>query len=216
MDIPVTILPLTYLGNIEYFSLLCSGEDVVIDLGENYVKQTYRNRCEIMTSGGVTPLTVNVVKGRSIRKQAVKDMRIDYSKRWQHQHKISLVSAYKNSPYFDHYWRHFEPFFEKEFMFLADLNAGLLEKAGEVLKMEKTWSYSQQYLTPSPSDNDLRGAFAPIERNPQGGIPATSNNSLCFKPYYQVFSEKYPFAPNLSVIDLIFCEGPAARSFLKQ
>ena len=121
-----TILPLTYLGSTEYFRCLYDGT-CVIDLYEHYVKQSYRNRCDILTAGGPASLTVHVVKGGSIRKRPVCDMRIDYSKRWQHQHWMSILSAYRNSPYFDHYRDRFEPFYNREFTFLADWNIALLE-----------------------------------------------------------------------------------------
>lgn len=209
------ILPLTYLGNIEYFSELCSGTNVVVDIGENYVKQTFRNRCEIMTAGGVTSLIVNVAKGRSIHKKAVKDIRIDYSKRWMHQHRVSLMSAYKNSPYFDHYWEKFEPLYLREFTFLADLNKSLLDTALTALKLEPEFSYSEEYMRADGGDEDMRGNFP---RKPNGftppGKPEPQTSIFSTEQYTQVFSEKFPFAPNLSVIDLIFCEGPGARDFL--
>lgn len=211
----VTILPLTYLGNIEYFAALCSGDGVVIDIHENYVRQTYRNRCEIMCAGGITPLTVNVAQGRSIRKRPMADTRIDHSKRWRHRHWISLVSAYGNSPYFDHYRGYFEPFFGREFEFLADLNAGLLEKALEALNLKPEYRFSERYVEVAPGDKDLRGSFAPLERDSQTGAVLSPGQDFAPRPYYQVFSERHPFAPNLSIIDLIFCEGPAAAGFLK-
>ncbi len=206
------IFPLTYLGNIEYFSELCSGAKIVIDIGENYVKQTYRNRCEIMTAGGVIPLIVNVAKGRSIHKKAVKDIRIDYSKRWMHQHRVSLISAYKNSPYFDHYWEKFEPFYLREFAFLADLNRGLLETALAALKLEPEFRYSGEYVRGEENDGDMRGNFPRKSRH----LPAGELQTPIFtmEPYTQVFSGRIPFEPNLSVIDLIFCEGPCARDIL--
>jgi WbqC-like protein family. len=206
------ILPLTYLGNIEYFSELCSGEKVTIDLGENYVKQTFRNRCEIMTAGGVTALTVNVVKGRSINKKAVSDIRIDYSKRWMHQHRISLVSAYRNSPYFDHYWEKLDPFYLKEFTFLADLNRELITAVLGMLKLQPEFSYSDGYIHAGEADEDMRGSFAPKLRDTSTG--SIKHSSFPVRPYTQVFSENLPFAPNLSVIDLILCEGPAARDII--
>ena len=127
-----TILPLTYLGSTEYFRCLYDGT-CVIDLYEHYVKQSYRNRCDILTAGGPASLTVHVVKGGSIRKRPVCDMRIDYSKRWQHQHWMSILSAYRNSPYFDHYRDRFEPFYNREFTFLADWNIALLETVTGIL-----------------------------------------------------------------------------------
>lgn len=209
----MTILPLTYLGNIEYFAALCSGGNAVIDLGENYVKQTYRNRCEIMTAGGVATLTVNVSKGGSIHKKAVRDMRIDHSKRWLHQHWVSLVSAYGNSPYFDHYRDRFEPFYAAEPGSLAVFNRGLLETMLDCLGMRPDFRYSDEYVKAGPGDTDLRPHFSPERRDPPTGR-AIKNPGAEPEPYYQVFSDKHPFAPNLSAIDLLFCEGPGAARII--
>lgn len=200
----MTILPLTYLGNREYFSLLLQG-GCIIDLYENYVKQTFRNRCEIATAQGPTALTVNVVKGGSSFKRPVRDMRIDYSKRWQHQHWVSLLSAYKGSPYFDHYAERFEPFYSKEYAWLADFNTGLLETVMEIMGNPVPLSFSSSYVEAGAADRDMRGAFKPVPDASAGhGLP----------PYEQVFSDRLSFHPNLSIIDLIFCEGPSAKSFL--
>lgn len=204
----MTILPLTYLGNIEYFARLLGG-NCVIDLHEHYVKQTYRNRCEIMTSGGIAPLTVNVVKGGSIIKKPMRDMRIDYSKRWQHQHVMTIISAYHNSPYFEHYWERFEPLMRREFTFLADLNAELLETSMKILGSSVPLVYSDSYIDATPDDTDLRNDFSPK------GVDALPSN-IAFAAYEQVFSERFPFRANLSIIDLIFCEGRQAKPILKQ
>lgn len=204
----MTILPLTYLGNTEYFAQLLRG-DCVIDLYEHYVKQSYRNRCEIVTAGGVASLTVHVVKGGSMIKKPIRDMRIDYSKRWQHQHWVSIVSAYKNSPYFDHYGELFEPLYRKEFEFLTDLNIGLMETILKILGNPIDLHFSQQYVEPQEEDTDLRSRFKPAS-------PAISpQDESRFAPYEQVFSDRLPFQPNLSIADLLFCEGPQAVEYLR-
>ena len=156
-----TILPLTYLGSTEYFRCLYDGT-CVIDLYEHYVKQSYRNRCDILTAGGPASLTVHVVKGGSIRKRPVCDMRIDYSKRWQHQHWMSILSAYRNSPYFDHYRDRFEPFYNREFTFLADWNIALLETVTGILGTPPALRFSDSYIEADTDDRDLRPAFEPL------------------------------------------------------
>ena len=146
-----TILPLTYLGSTEYFRCLYDGT-CVIDLYEHYVKQSYRNRCDILTAGGPASLTVHVVKGGSIRKRPVCDMRIDYSNRWQHQHWMSILSAYRNSPYFDHYRDRFEPFYNREFTFLADWNIALLETVTGILGTPPALRFSDSYIEADTDD----------------------------------------------------------------
>lgn len=121
----MTILPAAYLGSVEYFAhLLC--DDCVIDLGEHFVKRSERNRAQILASGGVMDLTVHVQRANRPR-TPMRDVRLDYSKRWQHQHWISLVSAYRGSPYFDHYRSSFEPFYRREYDFLVDYDLELTE-----------------------------------------------------------------------------------------
>ena len=202
----MTILPLTYLGNTEYFSLLLQ-EECIIDLYEHYIKQSYRNRCEIMTATGTAALTVNVVKGGSIVKRPVRDIQIVSSKRWQHHHWTAITSAYRNSPYFDHYCDLFAPFYEKRFRFLADLNIPLAETIVKILGSPGSLRFSDSYVETSTGDTDLRGAFKPSADRTR--MPPATHE------YQQVFSDRQPFAPNLSVIDLIFCEGPAAADILR-
>lgn len=209
----MTILPLTYLGHTDYFAALLGGE-CVIDLGENYVKQSYRNRCEILSAGGVATLTVNVVKGGSLRKRPMRDMRIDYSKRWQHQQWMAIVSAYRSSPYFEHYADRFEPFFRQPYEFLADLNMALLETVLPPLGASaQSLRLSDSYVTAADGDRDLHGAFEPLHRTPDGAL---ANPTTTYEPYDQVFSDRLPFAPCLSVLDLLFCEGPAAGDLLRR
>ena len=115
-----TILPLAYLPSVEYFTHLLRG-GCVVDLGEHFVKRSERNRARILASDGVMELTVHVRNANRPR-QPVRDVRLDYSKRWQHQHWGALVASYRSSPYFDFYAGRFEPFYRREWEFLADYN----------------------------------------------------------------------------------------------
>jgi hypothetical protein len=429
----MTILPITYLGGIEWFRQLIAG-DCVIDIGENWVKQTARNRCEIMTSGGVATLVVPVhasakfcgetgfgtggcefggavgsygeifggaksagsrggigggvrsdaslsstqraeccgefedvagfgtgrtsdmtgdtargatdcrigyfgkiggknrheaglsarefaalklsakkaatndfaTKKLSAKKLSTKDVRIDNSRPWQHQHWISLVSAYKNSPFFDHYEERFAPVFSKKFDFLVDLNLELLDILIVALRLENRVQISEDYIIAQDGDIDFRGKkslrrsensapegpkfghFGELggehnggrdgdEGNPRHGKEENFRVTRCgsdedfqgntsrsavgqfpgkripieegipkeyiavgkrqtsgeyasaaapvgsgapvrgggiHMEYTQVFSDKTPFVSGLSVVDLLFCEGPTAREFL--
>lgn len=204
----MNILSLTYLGNIQYFTKLCCGEPFVIDIYENYLKQSYRTRCDIMTSGGVIPLTVNIIKSSNWNKATIRETRIDYSKRWQHQHWLSIVSSYKNSPYFDFYGEAFEPFYTKKYDSLFELNHELLQTVLNLLGASVELTFSQSYITPSAEDCDLRNTISPK--------PRLALHDPHFAPikYYQVFSEHQPFASNMSIIDLLFCEGPSALDII--
>ncbi len=117
------ILPSTYLPSIEHFRHIASG-DYIIDLGENYIKRSERNRAEIMTANGVMQLTVNIRNANRPR-TPMHRVEIDYSKRWQHQHWMAIVSGYKSSPFFDYYADALEPIFSSEYSRLIDLNLAI-------------------------------------------------------------------------------------------
>lgn len=120
------ILPTTYMGSAEWYrQFLANPSAVQIEVMESFPKQTYRNRCTITTPDGAQTLSVPVKRADS--KQLTRDVEISYQQRWQHQHWIALVSAYKRTPYFDYYADFFRPFYEKETKFLVDLNEGLHE-----------------------------------------------------------------------------------------
>lgn len=194
------ILPSAYFGSTEYWTaLIKGGEDVVLDLGENYIKRSERNRTTIMTSGGVMQLSVQLAHANRPR-QPITSMRVDYSKRWQHQHLVAIESAYRSSPYFDHYAHRFLPLFEREWRYLVDLNMATLEQCCAILKMPMP-RISESYITATEGDMDMR------DKKRDGSTYAA-------EPYIQVFSDRFPFEANLSILDLIMCEGPEARATL--
>ena len=119
-------LPIAYLAPKDWYKayLLCP-EEVEIEAMESFEKQTCRNRCLITGPDG--PLTLSVPVKKVEHKQFTRDMEISYQTRWQHQHWISLVSAYKHTPFFDYYAEFFRPWYEKETKWLWDLNNGLHE-----------------------------------------------------------------------------------------
>ena len=188
------ILPSAYFGSTEYWTaLIKGGSDVVIDLGENYVKRSERNRTEIMTSGGVMQLSVQLQHANRPR-QAMRSMQIDYSKRWQHQHLIAMESAYRNSPYYDYYADRFRHLYDREWRWLVDLNMATLEAVCSILKIAQP-KVSEQYIVATAEDIDLRDK--------------KRGSTFVAEPYIQVFDDRLPFAPNISIYDLLMCEGPA-------
>lgn len=197
----MTILPLVYFGSVEYWSALVNGgDDVVIDIGEHYVKRSDRNRTEIMTAGGVMQLSVQLRHANKPR-QPMQKMEIDYSKRWQHQHLIAIESAYRPSPYYEHYGDMFKPLFEREWRYLVDLNLAILELMCKILRVPMP-RISKEYVVAAEGDIDMR------KKRPETEFVA--------KPYIQVFSDRMPFEPNLSIFDLVMCEGRDAISYLKR
>lgn len=201
------LLNTAYFAPISYFSAIRQGTTLYIEQFENFGKQSYRNRCEIMTANGVIPLTVPVVKANS--KTLVKDLKIVYPTHWQKLHFRGIKSAYKNSPYYDYYIDDLMPFFEKKEIYLLDLNNAILEKMLGLMKLERTVYFTGDYIQAgNPDYTDLRNAIHPKASRRQSGAEFPS------LPYHQTFSDRYPFTPDLSILDLLFCCGPESSGYL--
>lgn len=193
----MTILPVAYMPSVEYVARLLR-EESVVDLGEHYIKRSQRNRAQILSANGVMSLTVNVENANRPR-QMIKDVRIDYSKRWQHQHWVSIFSAYKSSPYFDHYVHMLEPFYKREWRYLVDYNMEYLSTLLHLLGVDDKVNISEKYVAAREGDIDLRPKH-------------NEGSTFVAEPYFQVFSDRMPFVANLSILDLLLCEGPQAVS----
>ena len=140
------ILPTTDMGSAEWYRQFLANPSVVqIEVMESFPKQTYRNRCTITTPDG--PLTLSVPVKRADSKQLTRDVEISYQQRWQHQHWIALMSAYKRTPYFDYYADFFRPFFEKETRFLVDLNQGLHEVITQLIQNSECKIHNLAFTT---------------------------------------------------------------------
>jgi hypothetical protein len=162
-----------------------------------------------MGANGILPLSVPVLKGQ-LHKTYVRDIRIDYNKKWQKLHWRSIESAYRHSPFFEFYMDEFSPFYERRFKFLLDLNTALLEVVLHALEIEYTIRYSSEYIDVSAKDYaDYREAIHPKR-------DLSSDPLFVPVSYQQVFAERLGFKANLSIIDLLFNEGPNARSVLEQ
>jgi len=135
------ILSTAYFPPAEYFNLIKSAGSVLIEQEENYIKQTYRNRCYILSAHGPQLLSVPVYLG-SVHKTLIKDIRIDYSKRWQQVHLRAMTASYNSSPYFEFYFESIEKIISENHEFLIDLNMALTEKIMQILKIKKSISCS--------------------------------------------------------------------------
>ena len=119
------LLSTAYLPNVHYLSQVINCDTIVIEKHENFVKQTYRNRCDIATASGKLSLSIPLIKQAD--KELISDKKISYAEDWQKQHWRTIVSAYKNSPYFEFFEDEFKPFYENQFEFLLDYNTQLLQ-----------------------------------------------------------------------------------------
>lgn len=195
------LLSTAYFPPAAYFALIRNSDTIIIEQQENYPRQTYRNRCTILASGGIMDLSVPVSKEGKI-KIHTRDVTIDYSKRWQQVHIRALVSAYNRSPYFQYYFDYLEPLLLKNHRFLLDLNNDLLLKCLDIMNIIRPVSLSSSFIKVTGMENDYRYKIKP------GTEPL-----IHIKPYIQVFGNN-SFVPGLSILDLIFNTGPDAAEYL--
>lgn len=191
---------------------------VYIEACENYQKQSYRNRCRFYAADGVQALSFPIVHEGGTHKQPISDIRIDYSTPWLIQHKRAIVSAYRTSAYFEYYQDELFEIMDRKPERLIDLNMDILrfliDKTGLSIDLRTTSGYSREGIQTEADGSvviceDLRETIHPKR-------PDTILRDLNLeKPYFQVFSRKYGFQADLSVMDLLFNEGPDSILYLK-
>lgn len=196
------IFPVFYLPPVNYISdLKRFGADFLLEGWEHFVKQTYRNRAKIYSPNGPLDLIVPVVKGSKVHTK-MKDVRISYDLRWQKLHWKSLESCYRSSAYFEFYEAELVGFYEKRYDFLLDLDLELTAWLLKQLKLELPLRQTTAYTTDAV--HDFRAVY-----NAKQAVSDTG-----FKRYFQVFDDRQGFLPNLSIVDLLFNQGPQAKQYL--
>jgi hypothetical protein len=198
------LIDLHYLPSLEYFCVLQQFKHIELERYENYVKQSYRNRCYLKTSQGIEMLIVPLTAKQG--KTPIKDVRIDYDQKWQNNHWRTIETAYRKAPYFEYYFEDLKNILYQHHNFLFDLNLELLSFCLKCIRLTPTITVSVSYEKVAPSHVfDLRSQINPKK-------PSFGRNFYKPVPYYQVFGSG--FAENLSLIDLLFCEGPKASPLL--
>lgn len=201
---PGCLLFLPYLPNLHWFQNYLSHEPVFIEQHENFIKSTWRNRCEIAGAGGRMNLTIPLEGGRD-HHQLYRETKIAYTSAWQHNHWQSILSAYGSAPFFEFYGPKFELFYTKEFPLLFDFNRQLLDVVFASLKLPAKHSFTNIYEKQVTGVDDYRSE----KRTAKVNIPA-------YPRYYQIFEDRNGFISNLSILDLLFHEGPAAINYLSE
>lgn len=197
------ILPLFYLPPISYFKILLTHQHhIEIERFENFPKQTFRNRAAIYSPNGSLNLIIPVIKG-SKNHTLVKDVKISYDFRWQRIHWMSLQTSYRSSAYFEFYEDDLIKFYEKKWEFLFDYNLEILQLLLKLLKINVEYSFTKDYQQPTESLIDYRTALQSKEIS---NYPA--------KPYFQLFEDREGFIPNLSIVDLLFNQGPQSLNYI--
>ncbi len=216
-----SLLSTAYLPPIEYFVAIANSGRVEIECGEMYQKQSYRTRCHINGANGLLVLTLPVLRSaargeESSHKIPVAQLKIDYSKPWLLQHKRALEAAYMSSPFFEYYMDDLYAVLDSGEESLLAMNTRLVHTISELIGIQTPIVMSDGNFIAPGSDllqergiSDFRDSIHPKK-------PALLMERLKMnKPYWQVFTNKQGFVPNLSVLDLLFNEGPNAISYLE-
>jgi len=196
------LLPHTYLGPIHYYSHIAGENDIVLEKHENFPKQTFRNRCTIYGANGPLNLVVPTVHISGQRTMDLKQIAYDHD--WRKLHWKSLETAYRSSPYFEYYEDELYAILIKDYGLLIDLNRALMNMVLGIMDIQanitETDSYEEGF-----DGLDLRAAYSPKKETISG---------VDFKRYPQVFEDRHGFIPNLSILDLIFNQGPNSKDYL--
>jgi len=179
-------------------------DEVIIEVEDNYQKQTYRNRAHIAHTNGLLLLNVPIKHSKDGTRQKTKDVFTENSFPWQSQHWKSLQTAYRTSPFFEFYEDELEPLFTKPVKKLLDHNLEIYSVISELIGLEAKTSQTEHYEV----NSDLRDMRALVV--------AKSEKPQDFRPYSQVFQNNHGFLSNLSILDLLFNEGPNTLQYLEE
>ena len=194
------LFPSVYCGNIEYYTKLIQAEKVVIDQCEHFIKQSYRSRCDIAGPNGRQMLPVPVHRKNH---DVMRDIKIDYSMSWNKNHWQSLRTCYKNSPYFDDYAFLLDSIYQTPPKYLIELNTMCHKTICQMLGIKLHFDFSESFLPYSKKDHRI-------------DIDPKSGSTFTHPEYIQVFGDKNGFLKNLSILDLIFNQGPESLNILRR
>ena len=193
-----------YLGNISYYSALLNYEKVIFEHNQHFSKQSYKNRCQILTSQGTQSLVVPVKFGN---RTPFKEVRIDNSQSWRRVHWGAIYSSYGKAPFFEYFSEYFKSIYDRDYEYVLDLNLDLMTICLKLLQCDITYALSEGFQSePENAIKDLREAFHPKK-------PLTDRIMFSPQSYGQHFGND--FVSNLSILDLLFAQGPQSNSILK-
>jgi hypothetical protein len=192
----------TYFSPISQYTEIVKASEIIFELDDNFQKQSYRNRCYIYNSNGKQLLTIPVKHLTKDSRKKTRDTLVGNDFPWQDQHFKSLQIAYRTSPFFEFFEDDIAPIFEKKYKYLQDLNIDTFLFLTDALQIETNFSKTKEYQIET-SENDFR-LLAEIKQQPKKLVDR----------YIQMFDDKHGFIPNLSILDLLFMEGPNAISYL--
>ncbi len=197
-----TLLHPTFFPNIAHFAALLKADEVIFEVHDNYQKQTYRNRTSIYAANGKLDLNVPVVYSQKNR-QLYKDVEIFNIENWQQLHLKSLESAYSTSPFFEFYIDDLLPLFETKFTHIMSFNLQCIAAVFKCMQLPFTYTMTSVFELNSTDNLDARRL-----------VNSRKEIAQDFQPYAQVFDQKHGFLSNLSILDLLFNEGPNTENYL--
>ena len=203
------LLVTSYWPNLHYFFYVLNASIINIEQFDNYSKQSYRNRTQILSANGILNLSIPIKKNKS--EKAVNSIEISYKEDWQKNHWRAITSAYKNSPYFDFFEEDLKVFYSNKYNLLIDYNIDQLKFIIKVLKQKKNIQLTKQYESNQESVIDLRTIIHPKQSYLSDKLVANKLD----QSYYQTFENKISFTPNLSILDLLFNKGLHTIDYLK-
>ena len=213
MKIDTVLLSTAYFPPIEYFAAIANAGVVLLERCETFQKQSYRTRCNIYGANGLLSLRVPV-KRDPTHKTGIESVEIDYKTPWILQHKRAMEAAYMTTPFFEYYMDDIYALLDRKESSLFSLNLSIIELfsnlAGITCNISLTEEYYKGERLKDMGITDLRERIHPKYK----GMSLLQELKI-EKPYYQVFSDKQGFIPNLSMLDLLCNEGPNAISYLK-
>ncbi|MBX2828591.1 MAG: WbqC family protein [Flavobacteriaceae bacterium] len=193
----------SYFPSIAQMIAMVQADRVVFEMEDNYQKQTYRNRAHIAHANGLLLLNVPVKHSKNKDRQKTKDVEVEGNFQWQLQHWKSLQSAYRTSPFFEYYEDELAPLFHEPVTGLMDHNMAIFEIICELLGADIPYDLTTKYDKETPL-KDLRYLIA-----------SKKEKVFPLESYTQVHQKNHGFLPNLSVLDLLFNEGPNALNYLE-
>lgn len=203
------LLVTSYWPNLHYFFYVLNASIIHIEQFDNYSKQSYRNRTQILSANGILNLSIPIKKNKS--EKVVNAIEISYKEDWQKNHWRAITSAYKNSPYFDFFEEDLKVFYFNKYNLLIDYNIEQLKFIVKVLKQKKNIQLTKQYESNQESVIDLRTIIHPKQSYLSDKLVANKLD----QSYYQTFENKISFTPNLSILDLLFNKGLHTIDYLK-
>jgi hypothetical protein len=193
----------TYFPNIAHFVAIVNAKKVVFEADDNFLKQTYRNRTYIYGANGRLALNIPVIHTQKNR-QKYKDVKIFNEEKWQNLHWKSLLSAYRTSPFFEYYEDDLQSLFTEKIDYVLDFNLKCFDVICDCLQLKLNTSKTKTFQKNIDGATDYRNL-----------VNAKKEQLQTFETYTQVFHNKHGFINNLSILDLLFNEGPNALNYLE-